>query len=97
MVFFILLDDEPPMIVGGVQPEDPNSLDQLLQFTEYGICRADGDWSMDYWDPYGLDEGLAGNVATCVPEANPVGGAQHGVVAGPLPDPATLAAPLGNP
>nr|CAD7410762.1 unnamed protein product [Timema poppensis] len=50
----------------------------------------------DYWDPYALDEGLAGNVATCVPEANPVGGAQHGVVAGPLPDPATLTASLDN-
>nr|CAD7578855.1 unnamed protein product [Timema californicum] len=45
----------------------------------------------------GMDEGLPGNVATCVPEANPVVGAQHGFVAGPLPDPATLTAPLGNP
>nr|CAD7420668.1 unnamed protein product [Timema poppensis] len=54
------------MIVGGVQPEDPNRLDQLLQFTENGVCRADGDWSMDFWDPYGLDESLLGSIITGV-------------------------------
>nr|CAD7406411.1 unnamed protein product [Timema poppensis] len=60
-----------PMIAWGVQPEDPNSLDQLLQFTENGVCRADGDWSMDYWDPYGLDEGLRGCITTGVTTSTP--------------------------
>nr|CAD7206960.1 unnamed protein product [Timema douglasi] len=74
--------EEPPMIVGGVQPKDPNSLDQLLQFTENGICRADGDWSMDYWDPYDLDEALRGciqsGVATSTPQETPLRiGATH--------------------
>nr|CAD7206199.1 unnamed protein product [Timema douglasi] len=74
--------EEPPMIVGGVQPEDPNSLNQLLQFPGNGIFRADGDWSMDYWDPYGLDEGLWGcipsGVATSTPQETPLRiGATH--------------------
>nr|CAD7421191.1 unnamed protein product [Timema poppensis] len=58
--------EELPMIGGDLQPEDPNSLDQLLQFNENGICSADGDWSMDYWDPYGLDEGLRGCILSVV-------------------------------
>nr|CAD7419074.1 unnamed protein product [Timema cristinae] len=68
----------PWRLCEAAQPLGPNSLDQLLQFTEDGICRADGYWSMDYWDPYGLDEGLLGSVATGVPtstqlEAPPTG------------------------
>nr|CAD7417715.1 unnamed protein product [Timema cristinae] len=62
-----LLDDEPMTLGEAAQPVDPNSLDQLLHFTEDGISRADGDWSMDYWNPYGLDEGLLGSVAMGVP------------------------------
>nr|CAD7416227.1 unnamed protein product [Timema poppensis] len=94
------LVDEPQMIAGGVQPEDPKSLDQLLQFTENGVCRADGDWSMDYWDPYGLDEGLLGNIAMGVltstpPEAPPLVRAAHDVIAGPPPDTATPTTPPG--
>nr|CAD7392933.1 unnamed protein product [Timema cristinae] len=60
-------DDEPITIGEPAQPVDPNNLDQFRHFTEDWICRADGDWSMDYWDPYGLDEGLLGSVATGVP------------------------------
>nr|CAD7263318.1 unnamed protein product [Timema shepardi] len=63
---FIIRTEEPPMIGGDLQPADPNSLDQLLLFDENGICSADADWSMDYWDPYGLDEGLRDPRATDV-------------------------------
>nr|CAD7411096.1 unnamed protein product [Timema cristinae] len=43
-----------------------------MQFTEEGICRADGDWFMDYWDPYGLDEGLLGSITMGVPTSTPL-------------------------
>nr|CAD7576940.1 unnamed protein product [Timema californicum] len=39
------------------------SPDPLELFSEDGICLVDGDWSMDYWDPYGLDAGLRDHVA----------------------------------
>nr|CAD7417062.1 unnamed protein product [Timema cristinae] len=51
-----LLDEEPMTLGVAAQFVDPHNLDQ-----------ADGDWSMDYWDSYGLDEGLLGSVATGVP------------------------------
>nr|CAD7258524.1 unnamed protein product [Timema shepardi] len=36
----------------------PDSTDPLTLFSDDGICLADGDWSMDYWNSYGLDTGL---------------------------------------
>nr|CAD7408123.1 unnamed protein product [Timema cristinae] len=90
-----LLDDEPITLGVVAQKEDPNSLDQFLHFTEDGICRADGDWSMDYWDPYGLDEGLPGRVETGVltstqPEALPPICASHDVTDVLRPAPSIL-------
>nr|CAD7411691.1 unnamed protein product [Timema cristinae] len=87
--------DEPMTLGEAAQPVGPNSLDQFLHFTEDGICRADGDWSMDYWDPYGLYEGLLGNVATGVPmstqpEATPPVCDRHDVAGVLRPDPADL-------
>nr|CAD7257806.1 unnamed protein product [Timema shepardi] len=81
------------------QDDEPNSLDQLLQFTEDGVCRADGVWSMDYWDPYGLDEGLLGSIAIGVPtsippEAPTLVRATH-VIVGPPMDTATPTKPPG--
>nr|CAD7416235.1 unnamed protein product [Timema poppensis] len=86
--------DEPPMVASGVQPVSPNSLDQLLNFTENGICVA---MAIDYWDLHGLEERLTANVVTSMPEANSVFGAHHFVVAGPLPDTATPKTPPGTP
>nr|CAD7264446.1 unnamed protein product [Timema shepardi] len=84
---------EPPMIGGDIQPEDPNSLYQLLQFNENGICSADGGRSMDYWDPYGLDEGLLDHIATDVAHLRV--GATHDGIAGFPQDPATHTTPPG--
>nr|CAD7420380.1 unnamed protein product [Timema poppensis] len=81
------------MIGGDIQPEDPNSLEQLLQFNENGICSADGDWSMGYWDPYGFDEGLLEHIAM---EVAPLRvGATHDGIAGLPQDPATRTTPPG--
>nr|CAD7450491.1 unnamed protein product [Timema bartmani] len=60
-------EDASPM------PAPPDRPDPLALFSEDGICLVDGDWSMDYWDPYGLDAGLRDhkaptvNLAACVP------------------------------
>nr|CAD7418625.1 unnamed protein product [Timema cristinae] len=66
-----LLDEELMTLGMAAQPVDPTSLDQLLHFTKNKICRADGDWSMDYWEPYGLDEVLLCSVAMGVPTSTP--------------------------
>nr|CAD7262971.1 unnamed protein product [Timema shepardi] len=83
-----LLYDDPQTLDETAQPVGPNSLEELLYFTEYGACLAENDWSMDYWDPYGLDEGLRDIIATCVPvsahpEVDPEGGVQHCVTGVP--------------
>nr|CAD7433588.1 unnamed protein product [Timema monikensis] len=83
-ILFLFLNDEPMTLGEAAKPVGPNSLDQLLNFTEDGLFRAGVNWSMDYWDPYGLDEGLLNNVVTCVPvpaqtEAGPAVCASHDV------------------
>ncbi|CAG2059585.1 unnamed protein product [Timema podura] len=63
VVFVPLIDcqeDAPPMHAASVAPDSP---EPLALFSEDGICLADGDWSMDYWDPYDLDTGLREQVA----------------------------------
>nr|CAD7464176.1 unnamed protein product [Timema tahoe] len=84
--------DEPLTIAEAPRPAAPNSLDQLTLFTEDGICLADGEWSMDFWDPYGLDEGLRDNIAPAVMHdvsgvltPRPVIRIQHPVVMTPPP------------
>nr|CAD7421730.1 unnamed protein product [Timema poppensis] len=58
--------DNAPIPLGeAAQRVDPNSLEQLLYFTEDGVCTA------DYWDPYALNEGLQGSVATGVTTSTP--------------------------
>nr|CAD7420850.1 unnamed protein product [Timema poppensis] len=55
---------------------------------------------MDYWDPYGLDEGLLGSITMGVPtstppKAPPLVRATLDVIAGPPPDTATFTTPPG--
>nr|CAD7394513.1 unnamed protein product [Timema cristinae] len=44
--------DAPPTPAALAAPDSP---DHLALLSEDGICMANGDWSIDYWDPYGLD------------------------------------------
>ncbi|CAG2061654.1 unnamed protein product, partial [Timema podura] len=65
-IFVPLIDCQGDAPLTPAAPAASKSPEPLALFSEDGICLVDGDWSMDYWDPYGLDASLRDNVAPTV-------------------------------